>query len=233
MVRTMDPGGGAGTTTPSGSTWGLVDQWASKYGVPTWIAEDIVKVESNGRANAVGDNGSSFGLLQLHRGGQAGNYATSQLMDPNTNLMIGMPYIAAGYQAASKAGYSGFQLLEETAGMSGHPGGSPGNYIMTSSYAGQLRAVYNGGGSTADASGSGAGASSGTNAKNPMTFQDGMQGFLSGIDNAMQIDFQWTSPVQSLLNDSGAIAFRAFLFLLGLIVIIFGLAIIARKVVLS
>lgn len=208
----------------------LVDQKAAQYGVPAWIAEDIVQEESGGNPRAVGDRGTSFGLLQLHRGGQAGNRPTSALENASTNLDIGMPYIARGYNAAKAAGYSGFQLLLHTAGMSGHPGGSPGSYIMTSGYAKGLANIY---GKGANLSGSvdtsSASGGSESNTKNPMTFTGGLNGFLSGLDNAMQIDFQWTSPLQSLLNDAGAIAFRTMLVLCGLLLIIFGLVLAVKR----
>lgn len=231
MAMTFD---GAVAGNGTGGLKSLVDTMATQYGIPPWIAENIVQLESGFNPNAVGDRGTSFGLLQLHRGGQAGNHSVSDLENPTKNLQIGLPYIARGYAAAKSQGYTGFALLEHTAGQSGHPGGSPGSYIMPSSYAAQLQRIYkNGGGSGSsalDLSGGTSSDGSGTPAKNPMTFDGGLSGFFSGIDNAMQIDFQWTSPIASLTNDAGAIAFRVALFILGLLIILIGLLMILKKV---
>jgi hypothetical protein len=214
-----------------GSIRDLVDQYAAKYGVPSWIVEDIVAVESSFNPNAEGDNGTSFGLLQLHWGGQGTGYTKEQLKDPNINLSIGMPYIAAGYRAALAQGYSGFDLLLHTAGESGHPGGSPGHYIMTSQYEALLRRVYTqgtgaftGGGTGATTGGGGSGGSGGN------VIGDGAYGLFTGIDNALQVKgFDLFNPLGSLFQSGQAIALRAFLFLLGLIIIIFGLILIVEE----
>lgn len=219
------------SNAPTMSTKDLVDQYAIAYNIPPSILEEIVSVESGYNPNATGDNGTSFGLLQLHFGGQGTGHTAAELENPYTNLQIGVPYVAAGYQAALQQGYTGFDLALHTAGESGHPGGSPGHYVMTSQYEAMLRQAYQTGGATAqypatDANGNGSGAT-GANA----TIQNGTYGLFQGLDNALKMPgFEITNPVGSLLQDGSALAFRAFLFLLGLILIIFALAAVVKGV---
>ena len=40
-----------------------------QYGVPSQIIATIIQVESNWNPNALGDNGTSYGLFQLHTRG--------------------------------------------------------------------------------------------------------------------------------------------------------------------
>src|SRR5574343_613968 len=54
------------------------------------LIEDLVRVESNGRANIVGDNGKAYGCLQIHSGMVAeanrilghGAYTHKEMFDP-------------------------------------------------------------------------------------------------------------------------------------------------------
>lgn len=122
----------------------IIDSTANKYGVDPWIAEDIAKLESNFKPNAVGDNGTSFGLYQLHWGGQGTGYTSSQLENPQTNATIGISNMSSAYKKGVKAGLSGYALLDYTATHSGHPGyGGVGKYP---SYEKTLKSVYEKGG---------------------------------------------------------------------------------------
>lgn len=115
----------------------VVDPIAKSYGVPTLIWETVAEVESGLNPKAVGDNGSSFGLFQLHRGGQLGNLTEQQAFDPATNARTAMPAIAQAWKtlnngvgapstlngqqnAGSYAWWYNFAVL------SGHPGRDSG-----------------------------------------------------------------------------------------------------------
>ena len=62
-----------------------ITQAANEYGVPVNLALATAQVESGLNPNAVGDNGTSFGLFQLHRGGELGSMSPQQAFDPLTN----------------------------------------------------------------------------------------------------------------------------------------------------
>lgn len=97
----------------------VVDPIAAKYGVPTLIWETVAEVESGLNPRAVGDHGTSFGLFQLHRGGQLGNLTPEQAYDPATNAEQAMPAIAKAWK----------NLAKGADGPSVTPGGSaPGSY---------------------------------------------------------------------------------------------------------
>lgn len=121
----------------------IIDSMANKYGVAPWVAEDIAKLESSFNPNAVGDNGTSFGLYQLHWGGQGTGYTASQLENPNTNADIGIKNMSSAYKKGVSLGLSGYALLDYTATHSGHPGyGGVGKYP---SYERTLKSVYESG----------------------------------------------------------------------------------------
>lgn len=119
-------------------------------GVPASIWQPIVAAESGGNVNAVGDGGTSFGLLQLHTpGGQGSSWrqysselnsvAQSDptnasvltnkslppqeriLLTPAINAQIGSGPIATAYNEGVSQGLTGQSLLNYTAANSGHP----------------------------------------------------------------------------------------------------------------
>lgn len=99
-----------------------ISKWSGIYGVPIWVTDSIATQESNLNPAAVGDQGTSFGIFQLHQGGGQGDgYTPSQLLNPNTNAQIGISAIAPAYQAGVKQGLTGYPLLQYTADHSGHP----------------------------------------------------------------------------------------------------------------
>lgn len=119
-------------------------------GVPSSIWQPIVAAESGGNVNAVGDGGTSYGLLQLHTPGGQGS-AWSQyagelnsvpqsdpanakvlanknlpaqeriLLTPAINAQIGSGPIAQAYHQGVSQGLTGQTLLNYTAAHSGHP----------------------------------------------------------------------------------------------------------------
>ncbi len=70
----------------------VVAQVAGEHGVDPAVAVAMMLVESAGRANAVGDGGTSFGLFQLHEGGMltAAGLTPTQAFDPRTNATVAL-----------------------------------------------------------------------------------------------------------------------------------------------
>ena len=72
----------------------LVDQYAGRYGIPLYIARNLVRVESGGRQNAVSPSGAR-GVMQL-------TPATAKALgvdinDPEQNIEGGMRYLRQQY----------------------------------------------------------------------------------------------------------------------------------------
>lgn len=190
---------------------GVVSAVAAQYGVPDYIALDIMQQESGGNPFAVGDYGTSFGLFQLHYGGQGNGYSASQLLNPQQNAQIAMPYIAKGYQWAIGHGDTGFNLLVDTADHSGHPDSTG---YMPSSYLAGLRQIY--GGASASAASSVSSATSGITAG---TFQ-----FLQGLDQSMSFQgFDPLHPFSFVTTNGEALGLRAFLIIVGILLVAFAL----------
>lgn len=64
------------------ATFAHVDQIFRNAGISTYAWTHNANRESGGNTRAVGDNGSSFGLFQLHRGGLLGNMSPQDAQDP-------------------------------------------------------------------------------------------------------------------------------------------------------
>lgn len=69
---------------------------ARRHGVDPVVAVAMMLVESGGNARAVGDNGTSFGLFQLHKGGMltAAGLTPEQAFDPATNADVALKSLA-------------------------------------------------------------------------------------------------------------------------------------------
>ena len=118
----------------------LIAEWR-QLGVPSAVWAPITAVESGGNPTAVGDNGTSFGELQLHiDGGQGTGHSIGELENPIQNVAIGGPPIASAYNAGLEKGLSGFNLVAYTASHSGHPSDT-GEF--TPGYEDALRKAYN------------------------------------------------------------------------------------------
>lgn len=116
-----------------------VTQMAQSMGIDPRILYSVIQVESGFNPSAVGDNGTSFGILQLHIGGQApSGVPTSALLDPVTNAQYGLPAIARGIQAAGPFNDS-LAWWDRFASASGHPGGS---LAQSANEAVQLKSAY-------------------------------------------------------------------------------------------
>ena len=87
----------------------IVAEYARKYGVDPVLAVAMMLKESGGRSRAVGDNGTSFGLFQLHKGGMltSAGLTPEQAFDPATNANVAMKALK---HFAKKTGLSGGAL---------------------------------------------------------------------------------------------------------------------------
>ena len=102
----------------------IIIEEAKKVNLPEWIPLTIAEYESRLNPRSVGDNGTSFGLFQLHRGGGlAPDHLTDdELKDPRTNAQIAMPHLMKGYKRGVQKGLTDFALLKYIANTSGWPG---------------------------------------------------------------------------------------------------------------
>lgn len=200
----------------------IVSQVAESYGVPPWIALDIMQVESGGNPSAVGDQGTSFGLFQLHKGGGQGDgYPLSVLLDPVRNTEIAMSPIARAYRQGVQQGLTGYSLLEYTASHSGHP--TETGY-MPESYRQQLIQAYQ----------SGLGAAGGPGGivymplSSPTAAPPAPQGDpIEALDSALQFQSIGLGTVFNFgswfVHNFEAFVLRVALILLGLLLVVFGL----------
>jgi len=197
---------------PPSSIYGPVEAVAVQYGVPIAIWEDVAYAESGYNPKAIGDQGTSFGLFQLHIGGQLPSQYDSNptpVFDPGLNARYAMPSIARAWNA-NKSSFDPNNLnwWERFAAESGHPGGSPGQKV-TDNEAAILQRDYSGG-STPQPS-----------ANNPTITTDIpiISGLQQDIQNAI------LTPVESFIQSSFP---RIGLFLLALILIIIGFVIMVK-----
>lgn len=81
----------------------VVKKVAKELGVDPVLAVAMMLVESGGNAKAVGDNGTSFGLFQLHKGGMltSAGLTPEQAYNPETNARVSLKSLKA-YQAKKK-----------------------------------------------------------------------------------------------------------------------------------
>lgn len=68
----------------------IITAIAQELGVPPILAVADAQVESGLNPLAVGDQGTSFGLFQLHEGGELGNLTPQQAFDPTTNASVAL-----------------------------------------------------------------------------------------------------------------------------------------------
>jgi len=73
----------------------IVAEVAQDKGVDPATAIASMLVESGGNNQAVGDGGTSFGLFQLHQGGELGNLTENQAFDAKTNADVALSQFAA------------------------------------------------------------------------------------------------------------------------------------------
>ena len=79
---------------------------AQAAGVDPRLALATASLESGFNPTAVGDGGTSYGLFQLHQGGELGNLTPQQAFQPVTNAQVALGVIAQA-QAANPGGDPG------------------------------------------------------------------------------------------------------------------------------
>lgn len=72
---------------------------ASRLGIPVPVALADAQVESGLNPNAVGDQGTSYGLYELHQGGELGNHTQAWADDPTNNATTALTQLAAVHAA--------------------------------------------------------------------------------------------------------------------------------------
>lgn len=131
---------------PPAQVYQSVHPVAAQYGVPDPIWETVAYMESGYNPNATGDAGTSFGLFQLHEGGQlrSAPSAVTGAAGERQNAIEAMPAIADTWSAL-KASFDPASITwwRSFAAQSGHPGGSPG-MTVTDNAAAKLLSDYSG-----------------------------------------------------------------------------------------
>lgn len=72
----------------------IINQVAESNGVDATLCEVVAFIESGFNPFADGDNNTSFGLYQLHEGGELGNLTREDAYNPITNANTAIPHIA-------------------------------------------------------------------------------------------------------------------------------------------
>ena len=122
--------GYAGTVTPVDAPRtlphrDLIEGLASSFQMPAAFLGAVMMAESGGNPNAVGDNGASVGLFQLHEAGMGQGLGAMRL-DPELNASIGARGLAEGWHAGLDEGLSGEELVRFAYDHRFNPGGGFG-----------------------------------------------------------------------------------------------------------
>lgn len=100
----------------------MLNKLGAKYQVPPLFLKAVMVSESAGRADAVGDQGHSVGLFQLHDHGYGAGMGDTRF-DPETNADRGARGLAEAWHAGAKAGYTGEYAVRAAYNYSFNPGG--------------------------------------------------------------------------------------------------------------
>jgi hypothetical protein len=107
------------------SVWGLADAYSARYGLDDpGVLRALIEAESRGNPRIVNRTARewSVGLLQVNiMGGRGVGHSEAELLDPDVNLALSMPEIAAAYRQARDEGYSGAQLTVRVAALAQRP----------------------------------------------------------------------------------------------------------------
>ncbi|MED0963677.1 invasion protein [Bacillus paramycoides] len=107
----------------------VISKVAKRHGIPDWIPLSIADHETKFNRKAIGDNGTSFGLFQLHRGGLApAQLSEESLMDSQINATIAISNMVNSYERGVKKGLKDWDLLKYVANTSGWPGNLGGEW---------------------------------------------------------------------------------------------------------
>lgn len=110
------------TSTDPDQWDGMLNRLGQKYNVPPLFLKAVMLSESGGRPDAIGDNGHSVGLFQLHDQGYGAGMGDTRF-DPETNADRGVRGLAEAWHAGERAGYSGEYAVRAAYDYSFNPGG--------------------------------------------------------------------------------------------------------------
>lgn len=113
----------AKATTSNRDRWDpLLNRLGAKYNVPPLFLKAVMLAESGGDPHAVGDNGHSVGLFQLHDQGYG--YGMGDVrFDPEANAERAARGLAEAWHACAAAGHKGEHLVRAAYDYSFNPGG--------------------------------------------------------------------------------------------------------------
>jgi len=73
----------------------LYKKWGDIRGIPWQLIKAVALTESNENPNAIGDNGNSFGMMQIqHWHYEAYGMTKEDMFDPNLNVQVGSGFLA-------------------------------------------------------------------------------------------------------------------------------------------
>ncbi|MFW3388125.1 UNVERIFIED_CONTAM: lytic transglycosylase domain-containing protein, partial [Kocuria sp. CPCC 205274] len=77
----------------------LIKKYSAKYGVPEKLIQQVINVESSGKADAVSKTGP-VGLMQVSSAvAKEAGYSKSDMYDPEKNIDAGVKYLASNLKA--------------------------------------------------------------------------------------------------------------------------------------
>lgn len=82
----------------------VINAAAAKHGVDLVLAQATAWVESGLNPHAIGDDDTSFGLYQLHEGGELDNLSVDQAFEPSLNADVALSQFAATHAATGLEG---------------------------------------------------------------------------------------------------------------------------------
>ena len=103
----------------------LIERMADRYQVPAAFLGAVMMAESSGDPAAVGDEGKSVGLFQLHEQGMGAGLGDLRL-DPELNATIGARGLAEGWHDGLRRGIEGENLVRFAYDYRFNPGGGFG-----------------------------------------------------------------------------------------------------------
>lgn len=100
----------------------MLNRLGKKHNVPPLFLKAVMIGESGGDPNAIGDDGHSVGLFQLHDQGYGHGMGDARF-DPETNAERAVKGLAEAWHAGERAGYEGEYAVRAAYDYSFNPGG--------------------------------------------------------------------------------------------------------------
>ncbi len=100
----------------------MLNRLGQQYRVPPMFLKAVMLAESGGRPDAIGDNGHSVGLFQLHDQGYGHGMGDSRF-DPEVNAERAVKGLSEAWHAGERSGLQGEQAVRAAYDYSFNPGG--------------------------------------------------------------------------------------------------------------